>query len=347
MKIVGLNSGFEYVGTYDNFIELAWNRKYYEPGDFSLYMRAEDYDSTIKYMQVSDDNGQRPETAIIQKLEYEEKISGEYITLSGFFLEAWLNNYTTSINTYIGYAADSASNTQYMAMLSRFGVPVTQITGDAMTASAMAIEGFQPVGAALFSELQEIQSACRISYDSGYKIKFWKGTDVSDDVVFAKNLGNVSDIKYTHDESNHRTLCRGYASGSEATDGAAAVGAQCSDGNYYVINSSGSGEKIISANVTVDDIEVVPANAMAIYNAIPSQCNLELLNYLVENNVDITVLQNGVFYLKDYDLGNVVSVSIPKIDISYAARIIEVSEVWKENHQEISLEIGNQVRRKK
>jgi CxxC motif-containing protein len=347
MKIIGLNSSFSYVGTYENFIELAWNRKYYTSGDFILYMRSEDYNSNIAYLQVEDFRGKRPEIAIIQKIEYEEKISGEFITLSGFFLEDWLNLYTTSKDTYIGYSASNASNTQYMAMLSRFGVPVTQdLSSATMTTSEVSIEGFCPVGESLAAELQDIESSYRIMYNNGYKIKFSKGEDVSNTVVFARHLGNISELKYTYDESKYRTLCRGYANGAPAEDGVAAVGTKCSDGQYYVINSAGSGARIISANVSVDDIEVNPANATKISNAIPKLCKLELLNYYFEHNVDITVLQQGVFYIKDYDLGNVVKILIPSIGIQYSARIIEVAEIWKENSMTVTLTIGNQVRRK-
>ncbi len=72
---------------YTDFIELQWNRKLYEAGSFVLYMAAEHYNPRIKYIQ----NEDRPETGIVQKVEFEETSRGKFITLSGFFIEKLLD----------------------------------------------------------------------------------------------------------------------------------------------------------------------------------------------------------------------------------------------------------------
>lgn len=70
-----------------DFIELQWNRKYHGAGNFVLYIAAKDYNPDIKYIQVKD----RPETGIVQKIMYEEKTNGDFVTLSGFFIEKLLD----------------------------------------------------------------------------------------------------------------------------------------------------------------------------------------------------------------------------------------------------------------
>lgn len=77
-----LNKYGEDIGTCD-FIEVQWTRRWSEAGEFTVYMAAKDYDPEIKYVI----NSGRPETGIVMKIEYEENEAGEFITLSGFFLE--------------------------------------------------------------------------------------------------------------------------------------------------------------------------------------------------------------------------------------------------------------------
>lgn len=69
------------------FIELQWNRKFYDFGNFSLYMPLELYNSDIKYLQLEN----RPETGIIQKTFYERQNGIDYVTLSGFFVDKLLD----------------------------------------------------------------------------------------------------------------------------------------------------------------------------------------------------------------------------------------------------------------
>lgn len=77
---------------YIDFIELQWNRKYHEAGNFVLYMPASLYDEKIKYIK----NSGRPETGIVQKVVYEKESYGDFVTLSGSFIEKLLDFNMTS-----------------------------------------------------------------------------------------------------------------------------------------------------------------------------------------------------------------------------------------------------------
>lgn len=75
------------------FIEVAWNRKWKEPGTFSVYTSAIYWDERIKYVK----NSGRPETGIVQKVVVERKAQGTFVTASGFFAEKvldWLSIWT-------------------------------------------------------------------------------------------------------------------------------------------------------------------------------------------------------------------------------------------------------------
>ncbi|MDO5015296.1 MAG: hypothetical protein Q4E28_05025 [Clostridia bacterium] len=69
------------------FIELQWNRKFYDYGNFSLHMPLSVYDSGLKYLQFEG----RPETGVVQKRYYENQNGIDYITLSGFFIDKLLD----------------------------------------------------------------------------------------------------------------------------------------------------------------------------------------------------------------------------------------------------------------
>ncbi|EJU21604.1 hypothetical protein [Mogibacterium sp. CM50] len=59
------------------FIEITWNRKWTEAGDFTIYTIANEWNDKIKYINIDG----RPETGIVKKIVIEEKIEGTFLTL--------------------------------------------------------------------------------------------------------------------------------------------------------------------------------------------------------------------------------------------------------------------------
>lgn len=76
------------------YTSLQWSRKYYEPGQFSMSVPANIFDSEWRYIYTAD----RPETGIVNKVEYDDSSLTpdgiDTVTVSGFFLEHILNDYT-------------------------------------------------------------------------------------------------------------------------------------------------------------------------------------------------------------------------------------------------------------
>ena len=62
---------------------IQWNRKYYEPGDFSLQIPLKYYNSSVVYVYSKD----RPELGKILTRKYVGKADKRYVTLSGKFVE--------------------------------------------------------------------------------------------------------------------------------------------------------------------------------------------------------------------------------------------------------------------
>lgn len=74
------------------YTSLIWTRRYTKPGQFEMVVPADIYDSSWAYICCDD----RPETGIVQKVEFSDtaqtKDGIDTVTVSGFFLEAVLNN---------------------------------------------------------------------------------------------------------------------------------------------------------------------------------------------------------------------------------------------------------------
>lgn len=71
------------------------------------------------------------------------------------------------------------------------------------------------------------------------------------------------------------------------------------------------------------------------------QAKLDLLNHTRITNVSFEPANKAFEYLKDYDLGDRVNLTIDKISQTYAFRIIEVDEVYTNNTREIKLQFGD------
>ena len=86
MEIAGLDKNLETL-SYFQYLNLQWKRRYYEPGSFSMRILAADYDPRVKFLYTPD----RPEVGMVEKVDYERTAQGEFVQLSGSFLEALYN----------------------------------------------------------------------------------------------------------------------------------------------------------------------------------------------------------------------------------------------------------------
>ncbi|WP_330676383.1 Gp37-like protein, partial [Mogibacterium timidum] len=52
------------------------------------------------------------------------------------------------------------------------------------------------------------------------------------------------------------------------------------------------------------------------------------------------VIQNNTYYLKDYDIGDLCSISFDEIEQTFKARIVEVSETYSKNKLGVKITFG-------
>lgn len=206
-----------------DFIECAWDRKFTQCGDFILYLPLAEYNRLAEMGFKYVENVGRPELGLIQKIEYEKKTKGAFVTLKGFFVDKFLD--------FATYRKTVAINTNTVAAAK------TAITNYINNANAV-VGGVKPIGSIGFSNDSSFPSTIDISIDGGIKagealydilsdseygyltkiskypksdtdtlnvsVKVFKGNDLTagdNAVYFGKAFNNVSDISYTLDES--------------------------------------------------------------------------------------------------------------------------------------------------
>lgn len=221
-----------------DFIELQWNRKYHDSGNFVLYMAAKNYNPDIKYIQVKD----RPETGIVQKVLYEEKTNGEFVTLSGFFIEKLLDCTAPTqyiISNLIDDADPSAFNASMRLLFYRFFIQRTDSLKNSMPSSLIGVQRVpnpavffyetlvkdgvgiprsvisfdvgEPFGESLYKNLEKYNCSYRVkplfkNRDEskpilGIETQIWKGRDLRNSIYFGDSIDNVKKIEFMVDES--------------------------------------------------------------------------------------------------------------------------------------------------
>lgn len=347
------------------FIEVQWNRKLYEPGNFMLYTTAERWNHDIKYIQ----NVGRKETAVVQKIVFEKKTEGNFITASGFFLEKMLDwgcNYiakTLSATTVTGvrskinaYLAESFGSLAQKQLLS-----VSIANGSVLPPRIdQCLDIGSSFGGFLYAYLQDNSLAfyCEPVFGTdesqpliGLKIQTYQGDDKRDMVYFGEGYNNVSRIDYTLDETAEYPLI-GVVQEVQAASGFSGVSSvNTKDGVKYFIKETVLVEtnrpknlgatyplRVIAGNVS--DIEMVSANQAAIRRAMQQQAKLDMLNHYKIETISADVIQNTFYYLKDYDLGDIATVVIDDIEQMFTSRIVEVSEVHRNNSLEVTITLG-------
>ena len=85
MSYYGLDKEFNIITHLEPY-NVQWNRKYYETGDFEIYIDIEQYSSNIKYIYSTDDK----ELGIVDIPHYSASNNTKQMLLKGSFFESLL-----------------------------------------------------------------------------------------------------------------------------------------------------------------------------------------------------------------------------------------------------------------
>ena len=329
MELLGLDSALQPVQTL-RCIHIQWNRRYREAGDFLLQLRAEDFDSRIAYVYTD----QRPETGMVQKLETEHTVKGDFVLVSGFFLEGMLN-----WKVLHPRAVATGNAAELCRALMRAHLPDTGVTvpdGQPMGGDAVLDVADEPLGDATYALLrgQGLGQRIRLNYaDATLRYEVWQGMNrtqsqsVNAFAVFSQQFGTVDTLTLTRDHSDRRNFAIALYEGGELT--------------VDVRASATEPKRALCVDTGINPTKW-PTQA-AMLAAVESAARAELQKRGELVNIEATVLQNNSFYRRDYDLGDLCDVRDDRLRLAFEARIIEVSEVWKENTHTVTLQFGDKI----
>ena len=334
MQLLALDAGFQPVA-YLPYFNLQWTREYYQPGQFSVQIAAADFQPDMAYLYTPD----RPETGIIQKVELTETIKGRFVQLSGYFLEAILNDKVVWLTYYAAGTIPAA----VVAMLRQYKDDIPLLT----VADAPAVQtdetSWQETGGQLadvaYTRLRTVQHSLRCRYDyqaNTITAEIWQGMDRTQEqaanpfVTFSDGFGNLAQVDASMDRSNYKNYA--VVVGQDQAENRKVAYADLSGGGYKrVLYVDARSERWDSEKRTEAE-----------YLASLQQKGLDaLLDYAIINNVDIQTAAGGFVYREDWDLGDLVDVIVAEIGMAMQARIVTVREVFKQNNHTFEIELGD------
>lgn len=224
-----LDSNFQKLGLIDDYTSLIWSRRYYEVGDFELYVRVTDKNlrllnvdlsTTVRFImrndtkevmriekiEISTDaeegdfitaSGRDLRCLLYQRVTNEEIILGETLAspVTGGTLNSDTVKITEAIYTMVNYNLYNPSDTK--RKMPRFTVQTNTID---VGTSAMKIDVGENVG----EKVEELCNDFRIGWKAewnGSQIVFtcYEGADRTSEVIFSEEFSNL--IKFTNTEN--------------------------------------------------------------------------------------------------------------------------------------------------
>ena len=367
------------------FIEITWNRKWNEAGDFTIYTIASEWNDKIKYVNVDG----RPETGIVKKTVIEEKIEGTFVTVKGYFLEKLLDLVQAREDSNaFAKAADHTEWEFWVSLEIDAHVLANNVIGATHQPRPSFLGGIHPadgspwpdevdlsikqgdnIGEALRNylllhnmsliiEIRKWPLASELdkwltdpdephfTYLIGPKV----GRDLSDKIIFGKGYENVSRVEYQYDDSDafpyyqiFQTMeTTGFSNESIITDEGGSSRGRITefyiDENNRPIDVDYYPKKVIEGNVS--GIELKPANEAQIREQMRQQAKVDMLNHYKQETIVADIIQNNIYYLDDYDIGDLCSISFDEIEQTFKARIVEVNETYSKNKLELKITFG-------
>lgn len=337
MDIYVLNSDFEEIGIIDVFQSLIWTTRYYDSGDFELYLPATttavELLTSGKYI-VRDDISR---VMIIQKIEITTDVeSGNYITVSGNSVESILSqriilsqtNLNTTVQEAIYRIVDENAVTCSSMTIRKF---------PNLTLETPALETTEKVQMqTTYADLQEkVSEICKL-YGIGWKIlrngknlvfSLFRGVDRSESqsenapVTFSPEYDNLINSNYHYDASSFKNsaLIAGEGEGTAR--------------KTWGINQTTAGYDRYELYVDAKDISSNNGEigSTEYYNLLEQRGYEKLAEHSPTYSFDGEIDPNVQYiYGTDYNLGDIVQIE-NEYGITATARIIEIIESWSAN----------------
>lgn len=219
-----LDNNFNRIAVIDSYVSLLWVKRYWEVGDFELYVTANTNVEYKKgyYVQKASDNNTLMKIDTIKLTEDME--NGDYLTISGKSFE---NILASRIIWYKTRVSGNAEAVLYSLFMSNFRYSENANRN----ISALSVAALKGLTGTMTSEyngeefLEVVQSVCK---EKGFGFRFnhfefeiYQGADKSYGsnnplVIFSPDFGNIASTNYTQDRSAHKNTCLAYSESSQS-----------------------------------------------------------------------------------------------------------------------------------
>ena len=331
MNIYILNTSLERIGLIDSFSSIIWTNRYYDCGDFELYLAA-----TVElidilredYYLIREDNEEN--AMIIESVQISTDVeNGNYLTVKGRCLKSILYRRIiwnqTSINGLLELGIATLLNENVINPLASERKISNFINRN--TLSTNIIVSAQFTG----DNLGETIASLCLNYGIGWDIKLnleekrfefilYKGTDRSYNqqeipwVVFSNEYENLLTSNYTMDKSNYKNVCKVAGEGEGLLRKYVSVG-NAEGLERYELYADARDISTNDGEITLDE-----------YNQQLTEKGLEqLAETVTTENFEGEIIDYTYNYGDDYYLGDIVEV-INDYGMEAITRIIEVIE---------------------
>ena len=333
MEFYILNNLFDIIGVIDTYISAIWTERYYESGDFEIYMPMnEDILRKIQkhfYIVRMDDT---TKAAVVETIKISQSADGgDKLTISGRNLSSLLSRRIVwKQTTYSGKVEQVCRNLVKDAFVS------PELSSRMVDEFRLGAEkGFSDKVRVQYTgdNIEEaVQNLCK-TYKLGYKVwydysdkhivfELYKGVNRSYEqeenpyVIFSEQFENLLSSEYTSDDMSYKNVAQVAGEGQGIARKKVIVGTGYSGLNRFetFVNASG---------VSTNDGEVDATS----YNKLLQQQGAETLaDMSTIESFDSEVAPNYSYKLGvDYNLGDIVEIS-NQYGISISARVTEIIE---------------------
>lgn len=324
MEIWGLDENYETV-KYMPYLSRQWKRRYYETGQFALEIMASEYDPAVKYLWTPE----RPEMAMVQKVQTKENIKGKFVDLTGFFMEKVLDRQITYPHIKGDYTLKSLAElflTKSWYKPDIYDIQLGNVPEDPVSVCWES----KMLGMSMQETLKTMEMGHRITFDRDtFTYSVYKGVDRTQTqeensyALFSEDSPHVSELTYTEDESDYKNVALvmygSDTAGNPYREDVYREGWEQEGRRWLLVNSGGeSRQEAIQTGLE------------------------ELEKYNRVENAKVNVIQNadGLLYMRDYDLGDKCDVVSHTYQHSLEARIVSIDEVEEGGQLKLTLGFG-------
>lgn len=327
MEVYILDKNFQTIALVDDFESLIWRRKYFSCGEFSLYTSPDKYYELkdAMYLSKSDSN----ELGIIESIKLDESS----FTIKGRFARSLTDRlivYPTVMvkNKYLGKLMTEQIS-------ERLGIKI----GDVVSGSIITT---QQTGGSLMEWFDELTLNQGLTYDILYDyenncllFQMRQGRDLRQEqsennpVIFSPDWDNLLSFVYEKSDKDYKNFCIVAGENSGANRRTVPIDLR-SSGDEEIRELWVDARDLQSDGFTDDEYD------MALFQR---GCE-KLSSYAKTECFSADVTTDNYTYREDYDLGDIVNISVPKHGIYTDFRITEIEEIYERGARSLTLTFG-------